>query len=274
MNLVKKSIFTLFILAILIISCGENKDTKRYSFDETQKQNETKNKTFDEVVLVTGDLPPYVDISKENYGCEPEIVSSAFDEVGIKIKFKFYPWNRCQYMVEKGTVFATFPYSKNEEREDKFLFSSPILWASTSFFYDERHIKKFSYNELTDLKSYRIGALEGYFYIEMLENAGLKLDSTDTEISGIKKLIKGRIDLIPIDSIQGRILLDTNFPDDSQYIQMLKKPLVRSAHHLMVSKTYPNSKEILKQFEKGLNLIKEKGVYDKILDKFNVVSQE
>jgi polar amino acid transport system substrate-binding protein len=127
-----------------------------------------------EVVLATGEWTPYVSETMEGYGAFAEIVSAAFKEMGVPVKYVFSPWKRAEGEVYAGEAFAAFPYIKTEERLKKYDYSDPVMPSTGVFFYmPNRQKSKITYEKLEDLKSYRVGGVLGYWYEEPFKQAGL-----------------------------------------------------------------------------------------------------
>ncbi len=265
-------LFFLILFIILISGCGNNfnREKIRIGFDIDVSNNPEPKR--DEVILTTGEWPPYTSENIISYGFFTEIVTTAFKEIGYKPLINFYPWKRCEELVKKGEAFAAFPYSINEERSKHFNFSDPVMEGYTRFFYYDKPEGYFNYNELNDLMEYTIGVVSGYFYIEMLTNAGLEnsLDYSDNEISAIKKLIEGRVDLVPLNTVNGWEIIKKEFPADEDKFDSLDKELIQTDLRLIVSKRYTEASSILNRFNRGLEIIKNNGIYNQILEKHDI----
>ena len=226
----------------------------------------------DTIRLATGEWKPYTSESLENFGFFTEIVSEIFKEMGVEAEYSFYPWKRCFDSTEKGKVWAAFPYAYTEERAKKVLYSDEIAYSTSRFFYyiKDAKAKDFKYETLQDLKQYKVGGILGYFYEEDLKKAGLDVDYVASERSAIEKLVLGRIELWPSNELVGWALIKKYFPKEADNFGTLEKPYSRNALCLIVSKKYPNSKELLRQFNAAFIKIKDKGIYDSILKKYNI----
>ncbi len=164
-----------------------------------------------------------------------------------------------------------FPYGYTKERAKEFLFSDVLLVTSTKFFYYKKHTpKKIEWNDLTDLKSYLIGGVLGYYYEVEFKNAGLNVDYAPSETMSLKKLFHDRVSLVPLDEAVGWDLIMKNFPDEIDNFGVVEKAHDTSGNFLMVSKSYPDSENILKKFNVVLEKIKQNGVMEAILKKYNL----
>ncbi len=249
----KNSIF-IFIITLYFSCIGHN----AFGFDA---------KT---IKLATGEYPPYASAEMPGYGCVTEIVSATLKEMGVTPDYIFYPWKRCERTVELGKIWATFPYSVTEKRTRDFLFSDVLLVTSTNFFFYKKRTPKFKWDTLADLKPYTIGGVLGYYYKAEFEKAKLIVDYAPSETMTLKKLIHDRVALAPLDEAVGWNLIKKHFPEELINIGMAEKAHETSGNYLMVSKSYPDSENLLNRFNNALNTIKHNGIMTMILKKYNI----
>ncbi|MCP4369472.1 MAG: amino acid ABC transporter substrate-binding protein [Deltaproteobacteria bacterium] len=223
------------------------------------------------LTLATGEYAPYTSAEMEGYGLMTEIVSATVKEMGFEPEYVFHPWRRCENSVREGRIWATFPYGLTEERAKNFFFSDVLLVTSTKFFYSKKHQKqKITWETLEDLKPYKIGGVLGYYYEKEFQQAGLNVEYTDTEEFCIKMLRFGRIDLFPQDVAVGWALIKKYFPEEIENFGVLDKAHETSGYYLMVSKTYPKTKDLLQKFNAALKRIKQHGVIERIVQKYHL----
>ncbi|MCP4111484.1 MAG: amino acid ABC transporter substrate-binding protein [Desulfobacteraceae bacterium] len=223
------------------------------------------------VKLATGEYTPYASAHMKDYGLVAEIITETFKEMGLEHEYFFYPWKRCELLVKHGKIWATFPYGYTEERTKKIFFSDVLLVTSTKFFYYKKHQKnKISWNTIEDLKPYKIGGVLGYYYEKEFKRSGINVDYAPSEKLTLKKLVYGRVYLFPADVAVAWNLIKKHFPREIDNFGMLEKPHETSGNYLMVSKTYPNTQELLQKFNAALKKIKDRGVVKQILQKYNI----
>ena len=104
--------------------------------------------------------------------------------------------------------------------------------------------------------------------------AGLKVEYTANPEETLKKLQAGRIQLFPLNEMVGWYLIDKLFPDHKNRFGVLEKPYELSPSYLMVSKSYPNSKRLLKRFDEAFQKLKESGDYWNILKRNGIPYSE
>ena len=234
--------------------------------------------TENEVVLTTGDWPPYVLETGPDKGPMADIVIAAFKEAGVTAKIVFYPWKRTEDEVRQGNAFAAFPYSLTPERQKEFDFSDPLYTVKAKFFFNKKyHPDGMPFEDLADLKNYKIGGLLGSWYESAFKEAGLQIEFVSSPDQNVEKLARGRIDLMIEEENSVWQLIRNLYPDEVDQFATLEKPLeqpgVINDLSLMVSRSYPNSAKLLEQFNVGLAAIRANGTYTQILEKYQVAVQ-
>lgn len=219
------------------------------------------------VPLVTGEWPPYTSEEMEGYGFAAAIVSAVFEEMGEQAEYTFYPWRRCFEMVKKGKAWAAFPYSYTKGRAQDVLFSDPIASTNTYFFYYHKTGTRPNYtiNSLDDLTQYKIGGSIGYFYEDAFKKAGLDVNYSIDEVTALKKLINGKIDLLPVNQSVAWYLINTHFPEEAEYFGVVDIPYQRGEVYLVASRQYPDSEALLERFNRALRTLRENGAYKAIV---------
>lgn len=231
--------------------------------------------TANPVVFVTSAYAPYV-INRDGLarGLFPDIVTAAFREMNQMVHFQFQPWVRGEKSVKLGKAFATFPYLKNAARESEFDFSEPVLFFYPKFFYNtERFPHGFEWETLADFRRYRVGGVRGYWYEQSFKQAGIEVQYVTSDRQNIAMLLVQRIDFTLIDELVGWNLVYETAPDKIDKYAVASRPQSSDAFHLMISRNYPNAKLLRLTFDLGLVKIKRNGIYQQILDQYQVTSE-
>lgn len=224
----------------------------------------------DEILVVTGEYPPYTGEDLEGGGFTTAIVEAVFAEMGQPVKIEYYPWPRCEAMVQNGEAWGTFPYTPTEERKADFLFSDDLVLGRAAWFYYGDAFDGFQYETLSDLKEYRIGGVEGYFYLESLQEAGLSVDMANDDLANFNKLRADRIDMFPANEYVGWWIIQTNLPDDVDSFHTLEQPYNVNVLSMMASQSYPDSEKWLQEFNEALARIRDKGTYQQIFEQYEM----
>jgi polar amino acid transport system substrate-binding protein len=223
------------------------------------------------ITLVTGEWEPYTGENMERKGFVTEIVTAVFKEMGLETQYSFFPWKRCESVLENGEAFAAFPYVKTADREKIFDFSDVVANTTGRFFYLKSNIKqKVSWKTLADLKTYKVGGTLGYWYEKDFKEAGLNVYYAGSDENNLKHLYSGTIDIVAMDELMGWHYITKLYPKEVNRFDTLNKPLNDMPLYLMISKKYPNSAELKIKFNKALIKIKKNGVLAAILKKYNL----
>ena len=218
--------------------------------------------------ILTTDWSPYVSQGMECYGFTAEVVCYAFLAAGHEVEFVFTSWDENETRIKKGTFLAAFPHKRTTARDKFALFSKPIASSKDVFFYVKQSPQIIDFKNLADLKSYKIGGVKGYYNIAMLKKAGLQTDYASDPKTSFKKMYIGMVDLVPENEFVGWEIIQRLFPDEMYKFGTTTQALNQDSLHLMVSKAYPQSNALLKEFNAGLAEIMRQGVYRKLLKKY------
>ena len=223
------------------------------------------------VILATGEWQPYTSETMENYGAFTEIVSAVFKEMGVPVKYVFYPWKRAEEEVKNGKAFAAFPYIETTERLEEYDFSEAVFISTGRLFYmPERQKNPIAYEKLTDLQAYRIGGVLGYWYEKPFAEAELKTDYVSSDETNIQKLYLGRVDLAASEELVGWALIQKLYPQEANRFAVAEKSLNEDPLRLLVSRSYPDSAALLQKFNAALKAVEAKGIIGQILLRYGI----
>lgn len=227
---------------------------------------------FVKIPVVTGEWPPVTSETLEDLGFYTVLVSAIFKEMQVVPEYKFYPWKRCELLVQKGDVFAAFPYANKPERAKLYLFSDGLLYDyPVKLFFYKKQKSDFVYERLEDLRAYRVAGIAGYGYLEDFKAANIHYLYADTEETALRMLVAGRVDLVAVNTIVALEFIERLFPNEKASFGVLDKPaepLLKLG--LIVSKTYPNAETLLEQFNAAFQRIVENGTYAQFLKKYGI----
>jgi polar amino acid transport system substrate-binding protein len=223
------------------------------------------------VDLATGEWEPYTSESMPSKGAFTEIVSAAFQDMGIKPRYGFYPWKRAEIMTQYGEIFAVFPYKITDERKLVYHFSDPVMKSTGRFFYYKKYTPQEPlFRKLSDLSSIKIGGVLGYWYEPLFTKEKLSMEYVATDSQNLMKLYSNRVQLMACDELVGWAMIKKKYPNEVTRFGTLSTPMNQDDLRLMVSQSYPNSIEILKAFNASLHKLKKNGKIAAILEKYNL----
>ena len=219
------------------------------------------------VVLAVGEWPPYVSEKNSKDKIAEIIVTEAFKLENIDVVYEYFPWKRSLERVEDGTYLGTFPWWSNAQREKDFIINKePLITAKEVFF----HLKStdFKWENFNDLKKYKIGGNLSYSHVEQLEKKGISVDVAPKQELSFKKLLGGRIDALPADSIVGYYTIFKLFsPAKAALFTHHPKALRQGDLFMLISRNSPKGQYIADKLDIGLKKLKDSGRYDEIVTK-------
>ncbi len=218
------------------------------------------------ISVATGEFPPTVGSKLKHYGFASHMLSLAFKTQGIKTKFIFLPWIRAYKITKTGKYHATSSWFCTKRRQKDFYCGKRVVKTDFYFFY--LAATNFHWETLNDLKKYKIGLTLGYTYndefIKMVKDKKLNIQEVENDKQNFSKLFMGRMDIFPMELIGGYYILRKNFAPEQLYkIKHHPKPLHNSTAHPLFPKTRKDSKKLLKTFNKGMDIITKKGIFEK-----------
>lgn len=218
------------------------------------------------LTLGSTDYPPYYGPKLENYGVMTEQVQAAFKHQDINTKVIFYPWARLMRKAKDGHVEATYTVWCTAERKKDFIYSHS-LFPNKVVFLKSKDLK-LTFDQYSDLRSYRIGYVFGYAYPDAFyDEPNLILIKGYSDKENVTRLLTGAVDLVVIDEFQGTHLLKQLAPDKAKLYDTLPKPLSINQQYLMVSKSIKHAQTLIERFNQGLAQIKQDGTFEELLKK-------
>lgn len=258
-----------------VVSIGQDETASAtQKNDDGLKKLEVDNLDRNEIVLGTWSYPPYQFADSENFSFIERVIVESFEAVDIKVTIEYYPWNRCEHLVDEGIIWGAFPYVSSEKRIEKFVFSDPILefaFPGNRLFYmkDTINLDGITLDE-ESLKEYRIGAAEGFWYNEYFHEHGIEVEGSPDQAGLFDKLIHRRLDLVPAEKFVGQYYLKSNYPEESNLIGMTEFGFIHNdpSLRIMLDKENEDYKWFMDKFNEGFEIILEQGIYDELYQDF------
>lgn len=224
-----------------------------------------------ETITINGedDWAPYsyVAADKETIlGFTPQILKAAFESQGIQVKFRPVPFARCIDEVRKGKALACFDSVLDNETKAQFIHHKTPLFVSKTGVWALANSKE-SNVKLKDLEGQKVGVTLGYQYPPAFEmNDKIQKDTSPTELSVLHRLALGRVKY-GLAYENPALLLIKKTKDLSGKLKMVG---VLSTEPIFVSfsKIHPDGQKYADLLEKGLQVIKKNGTYDRLETEF------
>lgn len=229
-----------------------------------------------QLTLTAQYYPPYIDSAAPDAPLT-QIVTSAFRLANVDVTLAEVPNNRAISGVMQGLYEGSYGWGHTAERAEKLLYSArPIFDLRVVFFH--RNGEEFSWERLNDLRSKTIGVVQGNFYspeFSSLQASGaLKTDVAPSDISNFRKLLSGRVDLIPIDAGTGQLILQKHFTAaERNRLSMQNKAIAVVPVYVVIHKKLPRAAELIRRFDAGFQQLSESGQLAKILEAAKLPAQ-
>ena len=199
-----------------------------------------------------------------------DLVIEAYRRAGHSVEVKLMPWARCLREAETGEVDGVFSSFKLPERERFLAFSKEPLTNRSSCFSRGRNRPRALTVTSPRVRDVKIGVITGTSYGEKFDAAvrdGVlrNVEQTNSIESNLKKLVFGRVDLIPS---YRYVALDT-----ARRLQLLAQiremspPLDSVPTYLAFTKVRDLSKRS-EDFDAAMASMKQDGTYDRIIGRY------
>lgn len=221
------------------------------------------------IQLLATEWPPFTSEKMDNRGIYAEIVSQAYEEMGVQVQYHFLPAKRVIRSVDGGQYVGAIAFFWNDEREKKFHFSEPIAQNDVVFFQLKTYA--FDWKTTDDLQGIPIGGTLGYNTLRELK----KLEAPDKEfyihtlpsdMKNLELLILGRTKLFACGKEVGLELLREHFPAEvAASVTYHPKAFYSKSLHAVFSRKHDKSLALLESLNEGLKILRKTGRYQAIL---------
>ncbi len=223
------------------------------------------------ITVVTEEWGPY------NYtengvvtGISTEIIQATLNLAGIKAHIEIVPWARAYNRALKKENILIYSIYRSEEREALFHWIGPINAPTNYYLYKLKSRNDISLDSIPDARKYITGVMNNDNAHQHLKKHGFKevthLDVVHDEILNIKKLLAGRIDLIP----SAELSLSYRMHKHNLPYHELEKALViygnEARSYMAFNKN--TSTEIVQRVQKAFDTLKADGIVQKTTDKY------
>jgi polar amino acid transport system substrate-binding protein len=224
------------------------------------------------IQLSTINWEPYSGQELPNGGFFTEIVTEAFAKAGYDVELIYLPWVRAMNEAKLGNVHGVMDVYWKLDRDPYLAYPEPAWVVKEEFFVlDDTSIVYTG--QLSDLKGLNIGVLLGSAQAEELTEAGIKTTGITHHSQSIKMLMAGRVDAVLMPHEVFFYHYEQLEPSFIKKPVMALTPAFKSYEMFVAfSKNKPGYKQLVSDFNHGLRLIIETGVFSNIAEKhkFNV----
>jgi polar amino acid transport system substrate-binding protein len=223
------------------------------------------------LVLVAADtIPTAYENEGKQTGILVDVINEAFKRAGYPVSIKLMPWARCLNEVRAGSVDGIFSVYDIPEREQFLIYAKEVLIVQVQAFYVSKDSKISFDGNLKKLSNLTLGIIRDTSYGPQLDQAirdgiFLKIDFSNSAETNIRKLVGGRVDIIP--SYRYVALSVAKQEGLINNIKELSPEIEAIPSYLAFNKKRDFTK-IISDFNKALLSMKTDGSYIKIFNKY------
>ncbi len=225
----------------------------------------------EKIMALTNNYEPYYSENLPESGPIIKITRLAFQEVGYDFEVSFVPWARAVVEGESGACDLLIGVWFNADRESWMAFSEPMLENEIGFY--KRKSDPLVFTDYAALKAENvvIGTVRGYINPEGLEQSGVKIEEVKEDLQNMQKLVNDRIQLSLIDRQLGAYFAkQLGRENDIEWLATLQRIPLRNG---FMKNAKGDWKKKMDDFNRGLAILKEKGVIDQIFQEFHFEQQ-
>ena len=217
------------------------------------------------VNLSNQEYAPYMGEKLPYGGLLTRIVTEVFRRGNVHVTYSWYPNNRAIQLARSGQVDGSVGWTPNEDRQRDLLFSEEVVPFSMVLF--QRIGEHYPWQSLADLAPFRFGITGGNFYSDtftrLQEKGVLKVEVASDDVTNLRKLAAGRIDLFPMEVEAGMLTTRLNLPP-SQASRIIPQTREYWSTPLCIAiwKGHPKSEELVRRFNRELRKMKDSGELD------------
>lgn len=228
--------------------------------------------TNPKITIFTEQYPPYNMKDKNGIsGISVEVVDAILNQIGskqTKNDIIVTNWSRAYKLAQKKKNTMVFSTMRTKAREPLFKWVGPIAPTTKNIIaLKEKNIK---INSIDDLKKYTIGTVLRDSAEELLLSLGVNKENLKP-VSGkeslkltFRKIQNNRIDMFAYNSNVAKYYAKKNNIDWNRYEIVFT--MVKTDVYLAFNKNTDD--KVINKWQKGLDKIKENGIYKSILEKY------
>ena len=211
----------------------------------------------------------YVENGKPT-GILVDVIHEAFRRAGYKVEVRLMPWARCIAAAKSGAVDGIFSVFKTPERQQFMTYTDEVLITQVQAFFVRADSSLTFDGDLTKLTGISIGVIKKTSYGPRLDAAlttGIfkKIDvATNSELN-VRKLIAGRVDMIP--SYRNIVLSTAKTLGSLDKIKQLSPEIEAIPSYLAFTKKRDFT-QLIRDYDKAIASMKKDGSYEQLFNRY------
>ena len=220
-----------------------------------------------ETVIISGDWHPYTFPTAKTE--VEKHVEDLLHLQGHTLEWRYSGFDLALEHLRREQADVAFPYYSNEDREQEFLFSDPVLRVENIVLYNRRNPLFQAWREednepapaSSTMQDAVFGLVRGYSYAGLFDGAPPEHSLWfPSELRALAALLSGEIDLLPIEQRVWQSLQLRNFPDRYHLVRRIEGLSWRETIHMLAARN-----------EAGRRIIDD---FNKVLSEFPLAPEE
>lgn len=212
------------------------------------------------ILVVTEPWPPFNYVNQDNQvvGIATEILKEVLNEANLNYQISVYGWQRAYNLAKNNKNTLIYTIFRIDSREDDFQWICPLISTQGVSVYRLKSREDINIKHINDLKSYHLGVVgTGVTYDYLIAHGfsiNRNIDIATDELANIRKLFKGRVDLI----IQEEEPLALRMQQVGLPIEGLKKVfaiLSNKERQACMAMSLDTSKAVIQKLQNALNKV-------------------
>ncbi|WP_020592138.1 substrate-binding periplasmic protein [Kiloniella laminariae] len=224
----------------------------------------------DLILLATPQAPFKYEEDGELKGIDVEIITEVMKRLDLGFRLRLIKSDaRIQEEARLGKADMLLLFSKKQSRLDYLIYpEKSYIDLTWNFFLRREDAGKYRFNQLSDLKGVTIGATKDVAYTPEFWQAGLLLDITTNNDQQITKLLAGRFDLVPLNTIS--TLYEEKRNGNLGKISYLPHPLKSTRYYNVFTKAsdFPDQENLIRRYDEIIGELQQDGTIQKIMNKY------
>jgi polar amino acid transport system substrate-binding protein len=227
---------------------------------------------FDEVRIVTEELPPYnMTLHGQVTGLSTEVVRAVLKELSLPANIQPMPWARAYDLALNSENVLIYSIARTPQREKLFKWVGVV--APTNWYLYARSPSKVLLGRVDDARKYQIATVKEDVGEQYLINkgfvVGMNLQSSSKYELSYEKLKLGRVDFWISDELNAHYLVRQSGDDPAHtLVRALALPDLAPDGGLGMAFSLQTPDPLVARFRKALETIKKNGTYDSIKKKW------
>ncbi|WP_423680853.1 MULTISPECIES: substrate-binding periplasmic protein [unclassified Undibacterium] len=196
-------------------------------------------------------------------GFAADIIEAAYAASGIQVRFTPAPYSRCLMLAQTGQALGCFDSLQDAKLASLFIFHKEPIFKAVIGIYARADDPSTTVSR-QELRGHKIGFTHGYTYGSEIENnAGIVRETAPSDLSNLRKLLRGRSDY---SLVYTRVADHLSVTHPQEFKGKIKQVGVVLEDKLFVSfsKTWPGAARYAQLLDSGLLTIRANGTYARI----------